>query len=103
MPVGHDDVAVRRDRACGGTDERISAGFRDAGLAQRQQHFSVWAELEQLKSTALRRGVVHEGSAVACPEIAVVVLTESVRLHEHPVAETPIDRARGIDVENRRL
>ncbi len=58
VPVGHDDVAVGRDRARGRTDERLGAGLRDAGLAERQQHLAVGAELEQLEPAPLGRGIV---------------------------------------------
>ena len=58
VPVGHDDVAVGRDRARGRTDERVGAGLRDAGLAERQQHLAVGAELEQLEAAPLGRGIV---------------------------------------------
>ena len=63
------------------------ASLRDAGLAERQQHLAVGAELEQLKATPFGRGIVGERTAVARPEVAVAVLAESVRLHEHAVAE----------------
>ena len=103
MSVGHDDVAVGRDRARGRTDEGVGAGLRDAGLAERQQHLAIGTELEQLEPAALRRRIVRERSAVARPEVAVAVLTESMRLHEHAVAEPAIDGARRVDVQNRRL
>ena len=48
-------------------------------------------------------GLSCERSAVARPEVAVAVLTESVRLHEHAVAEPAIDGARRVDVQDRRL
>src|SRR6185295_4497812 len=77
--------------------------LRDTGFAQCEQHLPFRAELEQLESAALRRRIVLERSAVAGPEIAVAVLTESVRLHEHATAESLVYRARCVDVEDGRL
>ena len=59
--------------------------------------------LNSWKPRPLVAGIVLERSAVARPEVAVAVLAESVRLHEHAVAEPAIDGARRVDVQDRRL
>ena len=53
VPVGHEDVAVGSDDHVGGPVERVRAVARDAGLAERHQHFAVRAELEHLLALAI--------------------------------------------------
>ena len=103
VAVGDDDVAVRRDDARGRTDERVGAGARDAGLAETEQQLAVLRELVQLKAAALRRRILGERPAVADPQVAVVIHAEAVCLHEQAAAEALRDRARRVDVVDRRL
>ena len=76
---------------------------RDACLTEAEQELAVLRELVQLKAATLGRRVLGERSAVADPEVAVMIHAEAVALHEQPAAEALRDLAGLIDVVNRRL
>ena len=100
MTVGDDDVAVRRGGARGRLHERVTGGRRHAGLAERQQQLAVLIELEDLIAAhAGDAGDVVERPAIDRPEIAVAVLTQSVRRRERHL-EALDDVARGVDVQD---
>ena len=103
VAVGDDDVAVRGDGARRRTDERILARPRDARLAEAQQQLPVGAELVHLEAAAVRLRTVAERTAVARPQVAVVVHAEAVRRHDRAFADALRDLAGRVDVVERRL
>ena len=104
MSVGDDDVAVRRDRAGRRPDERVLTRLRHAGLAEREQHLALGAELEHLKAAAgALTALSANGPLSPAQKLPSRSLTEAVRLHEHLVAERLHDLARRIEVDDRRL
>ena len=103
VPVGDDDVAVRRHRAGRGADERVLPGRRHAGLPEAHQQLAVLAELVELEAAPGRRRIVPERTAVAGPQVAVAVHAEPVGLHDQTVAEALLDLPVGVDVVDGRL
>ena len=103
VAVGDDDVAVRGDGARGRTDERILAGPRDARLAEAQQQLPVGAELVHLEAAAVRLRTVAERTAVARPQVAVVVHAQAVGRHDRAFADALRYLAGRVDVVERRL
>src|SRR5436190_6659032 len=76
VTISDHDVAVWCRTAGGGLQERVGAGLRDTGLAQRQQQLAVLIELEDLIALhAGHAGRIRERSAVDRPQVAVSVLT----------------------------
>ena len=81
MPVGHENISVRRHIHCGRRVEFVWPIAGDAGLAERHEHFAVGAELEHLLALA---GSAH---AVGHPDIADAVDMQAVWQNEHAGAK----------------
>src|SRR5436190_1556658 len=95
MSVRHEYVAVRGNRDIARPIECIRSGAGNARLAEGEQHFSLWTELNYdvtLAVFAFRVGDVY---------IAVAVEAEPVRKNEHPGAEAPEQLAGLIKCKNR--
>ncbi len=69
-PLLRDDDVAR-------AGERLVGFRRDAGLAERHQHFAVRTELEDLAALAVL------GLRVGHPDVAVAIDRHAVSLHEH--------------------
>ncbi|PYS55072.1 MAG: hypothetical protein DMG13_05765 [Acidobacteria bacterium] len=81
MPVADENVAVRRDHNIGRSIEGVGTFRSNAGLAQRHQHLSIRAELEDLVAFAIL------SLRIGHPDVAVAVYSHPVSLHEHPRAK----------------
>src|SRR5947209_5445106 len=84
MPIGDNDVAVRRADARCRTDEGVFTRLLDARLANGQQQLALWAELMDHIGFLhrLRIGGV-ERAAVPSPEVAIPVATKRVNGAKH--------------------
>src|SRR6185312_5742624 len=98
VPVGDEDAAVARDGDAGRSIEPLGAPRRDASLAERHEHASLRAQLQDLLAE-LRIAVAD----IRHPEVAVRVHGETVRVVEQPVAETPDHPARRVELQDRRV
>ena len=96
MSVRDKNVAVRRDQHIARLIERVGPVSRDSRLAERQQHFSVLAELENLVALPIF------GVAIRDPHIVVFIYKETMRPHNHPRAKAFHQIARRIEFQNGR-
>src|SRR5262245_43666618 len=96
MPIGDENVAVRRGHYVARTIEGVGPVTGNSRLAERHQHLSVRVELEHLVALAILPGRVGR------PDVAVAVDMETVRLIEHSLAKHLQDLARRIELNDRR-
>src|SRR5205814_6655514 len=73
VPVGDEDIAVRRGHDRGGCVEFVLPAAGLAGLAEREQQLALGRKLEHLMALA------PEAEAVGHPDIAVAVDMQAVR------------------------
>src|SRR4029077_2216341 len=94
MSVRDEDVAARRDEHIARLVECIRAVSRHPRFAQRQQHLSVLAKLEDL--------VPFPGLAIAIryPNIVIFIYEKAMRTDNHPRAKALHQIARRIEFEN---
>jgi hypothetical protein len=83
VPVGDEDITIRRDPNVGRRIEGVRTVPCHSGLAERHQDLAVRTELEDL----LPLGTL--AAAVGGPQIAVPVDVEAVRKNKHSGAEAP--------------
>src|SRR5262245_1421923 len=114
VAVGHEDVAICRDRDPGRRIEGIGTIASNARLAKRHQHLALWTELEYLMSPrgalegprgGLRRHAEHHVVlvCVAGPNVALVIDGEAVRKREDALAEAGQKPAGLVELQDRRV
>jgi hypothetical protein len=81
MPVGDENVAVRRDYDSRRVDERVRSIRADARFAERQQDLSLRTELENLVAFSALPFPVGR------PHVSVAVHMETMGIHEHARAK----------------
>src|SRR5260370_37438572 len=96
MPIGDEDISVRRNRHGRRLVECIFAGPSYSGFAEREQDLSLWTELENLMALAVFRVTIGD------PYISVAVRGDAVRKDEHSRAEAGEMLPGVIEVQNRR-
>ena len=94
MPVGDEDVAVRRDQNIGRRIEGVGTVARHTSLAQRHQDLAVGTELVDLMTLGAL------APAVGDPHIAIPVDVEAVGKDKHPGAEAFRHVTGWIDLED---
>ena len=97
MPVGHEDVAIGRDRHIGRSVERVGALAGFSGGAERHQKLPLSRVLEDL----LPFGVMR--AAVCQPEEAIPVDTDAVSPDKHASAPRLQHLARCIEFDDVRF
>jgi len=96
VSVGDEDVAIGRDQDIGRPIEGLGPLARDSGLAQRHQHLSIGAELDDRVALAVA------ASAVGHPNVAIPIREQAVRPIDHAGAEACHQLARGVELLDRR-
>src|SRR5215472_10757904 len=96
VSVGDEDVAIGRDQDVGRPIEGLGPFARDPRLAQRHQHLSIGAELDDRVALAVA------ASAVGHPDVAIPVREQAVRPIDHAGTEARHQLARGVELLDRR-
>src|SRR5262249_33173602 len=96
VSVSDEDVAIGRDHDVGRPIEGVRPVARDAGLAQRHQHLSIGAELDDRVALAV------VASAVGHPDVAIPVREQAVWPIDHAAAEARHPLAGGVELMDRR-
>src|SRR5829696_3849197 len=81
VAVSNEDMSVGSDVNCRWRVELVEAAAWLAGLAERQQHFSIRTELEDLVTLAVL------AEAVGHPNVSLAIDMETVRKNEHSPAK----------------
>src|SRR5690349_2149382 len=107
MAIGHEDVAIGRNRYSRWLIERIRPVSGDARRAERHQHLPVRADLQHLlahrDTVRVFRRYAEDGLLVVGigrPDVSVLVDGESVRMREQPDAEALEQIARRIELQD---
>src|SRR5438105_13441848 len=95
VPVGDENIAVRRRDDGGRRIEFVAAAAGLSGLAEGEQQFSVRAELENLMAFAVA------AEAVGHPYIAVTVDMEAMWKQDHAGAEAFEQLAGRVELQDR--
>ena len=101
VPVGDEDVAVRRHGDVAWRTEVIGPATGLSGCAQRHQHLAVRAELDDLLPAFVALGRPVLGDCVRHPDIAVAIHVEPMRPDEHSAAEALHDLAVRTELDDR--
>src|SRR5260221_9706209 len=96
MSIRDENIAVRRDEHVARLIESDRSVSLDSRLAERQHHFPILAELENL--------VACPGFAIAVrhPYIIVFIYEEAMRPHDHSCAKTFHQISRRIEFQDGR-
>src|SRR5262249_21610402 len=78
----------------GGINERVRTIPGDSRLAERQQDSSLGIELQHLRTLAIFR------LPIGCPDVAVLVHVETVRIYKESRTKTRHQSAGGIEFED---
>ncbi len=95
VSVADEDVAIGRDQHRRRRVELVRRVTRNAGLAQRQQHLALRAELEHLMALAVLAEPVGD------PDVAFLIREDAMREDEHAGAEGLDQAARHVEVQYR--
>ena len=90
VSVGHEDVAVRRDRRFGRRIKFVRSRSRNTFLSERHQHAPVLIHFEDLMA-----------AVVGDPEVAGIIHRQLVRAHEHARAKRLQQLAGGVELKDR--
>src|SRR5687767_14744674 len=108
MAVGHEDISVGRNRHSCWLIECVWPDPADAWCADRHQHLAGRTDLENLLAhrdtlSVLRRDAEDRFLviSVGCPDVPVLVDSESVRVRKESDAEALQKPARRVELQDR--